>query len=91
MKSAFRPAYDILVRPQGSKTTLERNTGLVRPNYLSGIFGGITMRQYRMIGRVRGVDVAAPIANIGFTLPSSYVAVALDPFVNADPFQLYRV
>lgn len=91
VKSAFRPAYDILVRPQRSKTTLERDTGLVRPNYLSGIFGGITRQQYTNIKHVRGVDVAAPIANIGFTLPSSYVSVDLDPLVNADPVQLYRV
>src|SRR6266540_1281326 len=47
--SAFRPAYDILVRPQGSTTTLERDERLVRPNYLSGVFGGITLAQYRRI------------------------------------------
>ncbi len=45
----WRPAYDILVRPRGSYTKLERTEGLVRANYLSGIFGGITSRQWRVI------------------------------------------
>ena len=39
----FVPAYDILVRPKGGRTTLETQTGTVQPNFLSGIFGGITM------------------------------------------------
>jgi putative ABC transport system permease protein len=34
----FRPAYDILVRPKGSFTHLDQRKGLVRANYLSGIF-----------------------------------------------------
>src|ERR671925_1269805 len=29
VKSSFRPAYDVLVRPEGSKTSLERTRGLV--------------------------------------------------------------
>ena len=66
----FRPAYDILVRPRGSKTELERSAGLVRPNYLSGIFGGISMEAYRRILHTEGVDVAAPIANVGYVLTS---------------------
>jgi putative ABC transport system permease protein len=30
-----RAAYDILVRPKGTRTPLETERGLVRPNYLS--------------------------------------------------------
>jgi putative ABC transport system permease protein len=44
---SFRSSYDILVRPTGSQTPMERREGLVRDNFLSGIFGGITMNQYR--------------------------------------------
>ena len=40
LKSNYRNAYDILVRPKGSTTPLERQQGLVRPNFLSGIYGG---------------------------------------------------
>jgi len=88
---AFRPAYDILVRPRGSTSALERRSGLVRANYLSGIFGGITLGQYGQIKHLHDVDVAAPIANIGYLLPSVYVPVDLGPVVNNDPFQLYRI
>src|SRR5262252_4057970 len=53
----FRPAYDILVRPRGSRTALEQQTGTVQPNFLSGIYGGITMAQYQEIQQVPGVQV----------------------------------
>ncbi|MEU4379625.1 FtsX-like permease family protein [Micromonospora echinofusca] len=58
-------AYDILVRPQGTRTPLEAERRLVQPNYLSGLFGGITTTQYEQVKAVTGVDVAAPIAMLG--------------------------
>src|SRR5205085_12273835 len=39
----YRTAYDILVRPHGSTTPLERREGLVRDNYLSGIYCGMSI------------------------------------------------
>ena len=68
----FRPAYDILVRPRGARSTLESATGTVQPDFLSGIYGGITMAQYHQIQHIAGVQVAAPIAMVGYG------------FVNAD-------
>ncbi|RKN32770.1 ABC transporter permease [Micromonospora musae] len=62
-----RVAYDILVRPQGTRTPLEAERGLVRPNYLSGHFGGITTQQYEQVKAVPGIDVAAPIAMLGYS------------------------
>src|SRR5919109_807095 len=91
VKSSFRPAYDVLVRPEGSKTSLERTRGLVRDNYLSGIFGGISKKQYREIESMSGVEVAAPIANVGYVLPWGYIPVSIQRFVNLDPVQLYRL
>src|ERR1700761_8196221 len=64
----FKPAYDILVRPKGSRTRLETQTGTVQPNFLSGIYGGITMAQYHDIAQIPSVQVAAPIALVGYTL-----------------------
>jgi putative ABC transport system permease protein len=64
----FVPAYDILVRPKGSTTALETQTDTVQPNFLSGIYGGITMAQYHQIAQIPGVQVAAPIAMVGYTL-----------------------
>lgn len=71
-----RAAYDILVRPQGTRTPLEVERGLVRPNYLSGLFGGITPAQYEQVKQVAGVDVAAPIAMLGYS--TSSVSVRFD-------------
>src|ERR1700761_6784490 len=45
----FRPAYDILVRPKGSRTAVETTTGTVQPDFLSGIYGGITTSQWRQL------------------------------------------
>src|SRR6266542_350432 len=87
----WRPAYDILVRPRGSYTKLERTEGLVRANYLSGIFGGITSRQWRVILSTPGVEVAAPIENIGYILPFERVAIPITRYLSYDPYQVYRV
>ncbi|HUS80074.1 MAG TPA: hypothetical protein VM283_02330, partial [Armatimonadota bacterium] len=58
--------YDILVRPVGSRTELEATEGLVEPNHLSGITGGITFDAYEAIRNVPGVEIAAPIAILGY-------------------------
>ncbi len=91
VRGAFRPAYDILVRPRGSKTPLERAEGLVRPNYLSGIFGGITLAQNRQIRALGGVEVAAPIANVGYILPFTRIPIVINKVVTEDAIQLYKV
>lgn len=87
----FRPAYDILVRPQDSFTSLEEEKGLVQANYLGGIFGGITFGQYHEIRRIPGVEVAAPIANIGYVMPFTFAAVPISSYLTDDSPQLYRV
>src|SRR2546426_862407 len=87
----WKTAYDILVRPKGSYTQLEREQGLVADNYLSGIFGGITMKQWRDVLGIPGVEVAAPIANIGYVLLGTDVGVPLTSYVGDDPIQLFRV
>jgi putative ABC transport system permease protein len=87
----FRGAYDILVRPRGSFTPLEQEQGLVRDNYLSGIYGGITRKQYATVKRIPGVEVAAPIANIGTVLPSGVVTLSLNRFLTGARDQLIRV
>jgi len=73
----FIPAYEILVRPAGARTAMETRTGLVQPNFLSGIFGGITTGQYRQIAGLAGVRVAAPIAMVGYTLVKVAIPVLL--------------
>ncbi|HEY8044834.1 MAG TPA: FtsX-like permease family protein [Streptosporangiaceae bacterium] len=66
VSASFAPAYDILVRPRGARTAVENRTGTVQPDFLSGIYGGITMAQYHQIQQIPGVQVAAPIAMVGY-------------------------
>lgn len=87
----FRTAYDILVRPEDSFTRLEEQRGLVSNNYLSGIFGGISFRQYRQIKAIPGIEVAAPIANVGYMMPVSFVPFPLNRLLTEDPVQMYRL
>jgi putative ABC transport system permease protein len=87
----FRTAYDILVRPRGSATPLERSAGLVRSNYLSGIYGGITLRQWSTIAHVPGIEVAAPVANVGYVFPWQKVRIGIKGLLTNAPAQLYRI
>jgi len=87
----FRPAYDVLVRPRGSKTPIEREASLVRPNYLSGIFGGITLEQWKTIKAIRGIDVAAPVANLGYILPLEKEQFHLERYLGPEERQIFRV
>jgi hypothetical protein len=97
----YRAAYDILVRPATSKESeagtaarLERSQGLVQANYLSGIYGGISMDQLDQIRDIAGVEVAAPVAMIGYTLPAVDVPVVINDLIEDDPTatdQLFRL
>ena len=84
----LRPAYDILVRPRGSDTALEKSQDLVRDNYLSGIFGGITMAQYQTIKKIPGVEIAAPIAMIGYILETVDIPIDVTAALSDAPAQV---
>ncbi len=77
VKANFRAAYDILVRPAGTRSQQEQRTGTVQPNFLSGIYGGITMADYHQVQDLPGVQVAAPVAMVGYSLPIEVIARAL--------------
>lgn len=79
IRASGRPAYDVLVRPRGAQTPEETRTTTVEPNFLSGVYGGITLAQWRTIQRQPGVDVAAPIAMVGYTLPTAALPIPLPP------------
>lgn len=68
VEASERPQFDILVRPKDSRTTVEQERGLLPPNYLSGLYGGITPAQLAEIRDAGNVDVAAPIAMLGHAL-----------------------
>ncbi len=87
----FRTAYDILVRPKHSRTGLEETDQLVRENYLSGIYGGITLKQYARIKAMDGVEVAAPVAMVGYVLPSLFLKEKITDAVTDDHQQVFRL
>jgi hypothetical protein len=88
---SFRTQFYILVRPRGARTSLEQQRGLLRPGVLTGIFGGISMRQWQQVLRVGGVEVAAPIATVGYTLPDALVPVDVTAEAAGASPGLYRV
>ena len=88
----FVPAYDILVRPRGARTAVEKRTGTVQPDFLSGIYGGITMAQYHQIQQIPGVQVAAPIAMAGYAQLEAAIFEPVPAAALAGPGrQLYRI
>lgn len=73
-----RSAYDVLVRPMGSRLALESQRGLVQPGFLDIEDVGITLDQWRQIQALPGVEIAAPIAVVGWVVPTMQVPVDLD-------------
>jgi len=82
LRQYWRGSYDILVRPAGTRSSIEEEYGLVEANHLSGIWGGITFEQYAAIRDMPGMEVVAPIAMIGVVdgwAPSEPLSFEPDP------------
>jgi hypothetical protein len=86
----FRSSYDILVRPKGSQTALELRQALVRPNYLSGIYGGITLAQVAAVQKTQGAEVVAPIAMIGQILETVDHPIDVTPYLKSSGRDVVR-
>ena len=82
-----RTTYDILVRAPENVTEIEKEYGLVEANHLNGTAGGITMEQYEQIKAISDVEVAAPIAMLGYMNRGS-MGVAIQEDL---PAGIYRV
>ncbi|MBE1557086.1 hypothetical protein [Sporosarcina limicola] len=70
LQQRWSSSYDIVVRPAGSRSLTEEQ-GLLDPNYLSGLDGGISREQYERTKTIQDVEVAAPIAMIGSVVYST--------------------
>lgn len=67
VQSQWRPAYDLIVVPADVDLTQQvGGESVLQANFMSSLPNGITLRQWRDVKRLPGVDVAAPIANIGY-------------------------
>jgi ABC-type lipoprotein release transport system permease subunit len=87
----FRLAYDILVRNPLAVSDTEIATNSVPPNFLSGVYGGITLDEWETISEIAGVEIAAPISNLGVVHHYFPVEVDLSEWVNPSGRQLLRV
>lgn len=65
LQESWAASYDIVVRSDETRSATEEQ-GLLEPNYLSGLSGGISVEQYESIKEIDNVEVAAPIAMIGY-------------------------
>ena len=83
----WRTTYDILVRHPSAVTEIERQYGLVEANHLSGTPGGISFEQYELIRGIPEVEVAAPIAMLGYLHRTPPLVGIRDPL----PDGIYRV
>jgi putative ABC transport system permease protein len=92
VQANYRPAYDILVRPQGSVLPLEQQRNLVQSGQLAGMRGGITNRQWQQIRGMSDVSVAAPVSMIGYVMRTVPIPIDLGGFLDpATERQLLRV
>ncbi len=58
--------YHLLIRPVGARSEVERQYSLVQANHLSELSGGISLDEYDAIRTIPGVEVAAPVAMLGY-------------------------
>src|SRR5690606_9173578 len=56
----------ILVRPAGSRTHIEKELGVVEANYIGDSSGGISIKEWEEIKNHPDIEIAAPVASIGY-------------------------
>lgn len=61
-----RGSYDLLVRSPEAITDIEEELGIVPENYLGGGRGGISLEQWKNIKNRKDIEIAAPVASLGY-------------------------
>lgn len=61
-----RGSYDLLVRSPKAITMIEKNLGIVPENYIGGGRGGISLAQLADIKEREDIEIAAPVASLGY-------------------------
>src|SRR6266571_9178263 len=59
----WRPTYDLVVLPSQAQIPADQN---LPADLLEGYGGGISIQQYEQIKNTPGIEVAAPIAYVGY-------------------------
>lgn len=67
VSAEWRPTYDLLVLPPDADVTEEvGGQRVTQANFMAALGGGITRAQWERVLEVPGVEVAAPIATVGY-------------------------
>ncbi|MEK4145645.1 ABC transporter permease [Robertmurraya sp. FSL W8-0741] len=61
-----RGSYDLLVRPLGIESEIEKKRGIVHENYIGFGKGGISIDQWKEIQDRSDIEIAAPVASLGY-------------------------
>ncbi|WP_047982328.1 FtsX-like permease family protein [Ornithinibacillus contaminans] len=61
-----RGSYDLLVRSPVAISTIEKKLNIVPENYLGGGKGGISLAQWQKIKGRDDIEIAAPVASLGY-------------------------
>lgn len=61
-----RGSYDLLLRPIGHRHPLELEMGIVPENYIGFGDGGISLEQWEKVKEHSEVEIAAPVASVGY-------------------------
>lgn len=64
--AGWRGAYDILIRPADTQSVAFRDLQVVPGNYLGVPTRGISRSQWEAVRSIPGVEVAAPVASLGW-------------------------
>ena len=84
----WRGTYDLLVRAKSSVSETEKELGIVNGNFMGMPQGGITISQLDVVRNIAGVEIAAPVAPVGYLLnQTGTVGVEIMPI---EPGTLYQ-
>ncbi|MGG0719203.1 ABC transporter permease [Robertmurraya massiliosenegalensis] len=61
-----RGSYDLLVRPLEIESEIEKKQGIVPENYIGFGEGGISISQWNKIQERTDIEIAAPVASLGY-------------------------
>jgi hypothetical protein len=64
--TSWNTPYDLLVLPHGERLGAVQGDNAVQPNAFTVLPGGITLAQLTAIRAIPGVQVAAPVASVGY-------------------------
>lgn len=81
----WHPAYDLVVLPPQVHIPA---SGIVPPDFLQNYDGGISLQQYAQIKQIPGIEVAAPIAYLGYIQMPTLFITFRDPNLPTGFYQM---